>query len=326
MTGLNVYLTAICSTSMPTHSHILFQWTMRFSRLDFVPQKSYRSSPDECKGKVVARLKQHQVKGWPVFGLNFAFICLIFISFEQKGLATMKCSKCLRALSVFLLVSTFSSLSQAELVNADWYTGDGKAAIDTATDKGWLDITETAGYSITSIMPELEEGGLFHGWRLATALEVEQMFVPQMPSWGLVVGDTRTRIRKSNSDLRYSNADVDAFRSALGFKYEYYTSPSSNGKGTRAYTIDEDGDVVLTGTYRHHYWNGPYDEINLNLGKGNYTVDTSTGSRGIWLVADNASVRLGGENGIKNVDTPAGMLVVMLAGLFVFSYHRKLEQ
>lgn len=239
----------------------------------------------------------------------------------------MNVGRLLKGACFSLIVVGFSSAANAELVNADWVEGDGKAAIDTNTNKGWLDFTETAGYSLSSIVQELDAGGKFEGWRLPTPDEVEALFISAMPGWNLIAGEEQ-RLRKNSSALRYQSGDVQALRQVLGYKYSYYTSASSNGLATRAWARNDAGDVVLTGAYRHHYWNGPYDEVYFNFtNNGAYTDTSSNGSTGVWLVVDNASVRLGGEKGLRDVDSEAPMIgMAAFVGVFMAVRRRQKRQ
>tara|TARA_Y100001973_G_C5183992_1_gene326680 strand:+ start:1572 stop:1841 length:270 start_codon:yes stop_codon:yes gene_type:complete len=81
---------------------------------------------------------------------------------------------------------------------------------------------------------------------------------------------------------------------------------------------------VLTGAYRHHYWNGPYDEVYQSYSaNGAYTENSSNSVTGVWLVADNGDVRLGGENGLRadvNAEVPlvgAAMMGLLAGGLVI---------
>jgi len=230
----------------------------------------------------------------------------------------------LRKIAMCVGMLMLSSVSHAELINADWFQGDGKAALDTNTNKGWLDFTQTSGYSMASIAPELEAGGIFDGWRLPSRAEVDEFFVTYMPSWSLTDGDKDVRKKIGSGELRYQNGDVMAFRNALGYRYSYYTSTSSRGLQTRGWLRGDDGNVVLTGAYRHHYWNGPYDEVYQSYSaNGAYTENSSNSVTGVWLVADNGDVRLGGENGLRadvNAEVPlvgAAMMGLLAGGLVI---------
>jgi len=65
----------------------------------------------------------------------------------------------------------------AALVAADRFvSGDGLITQDTETGLEWLDLTETVGMSYNSVTSELGDGGLFEGWRYATAVETFSLF------------------------------------------------------------------------------------------------------------------------------------------------------
>ena len=67
--------------------------------------------------------------------------------------------------------------SDAALISENSAFGANTITRDTATDLRWLDLTESAGFSRTQILQELEPGGIFAGYRLATAAEVSAFFV-----------------------------------------------------------------------------------------------------------------------------------------------------
>lgn len=75
-----------------------------------------------------------------------------------------------------LFTALLSGAAHADFVNIDWKeAGDNRATVDTETGIEWLKLTETFGYTLQSILPELESGGLFAGWRLADRFEVKNM-------------------------------------------------------------------------------------------------------------------------------------------------------
>ena len=73
-----------------------------------------------------------------------------------------------RASRPLALVSMLAlgSGSQAALLDK------GLITVDTATGLQWLDLTESNGYTFAQMTAQLAPGGLFTGWRIATAAEV----------------------------------------------------------------------------------------------------------------------------------------------------------
>ncbi len=55
-------------------------------------------------------------------------------------------------------------------------TGTGNVTIDPVRDLAWLDITLTTGLSYDDVLPELEKGGQFEGYRVARSGEVGTLY------------------------------------------------------------------------------------------------------------------------------------------------------
>lgn len=76
------------------------------------------------------------------------------------------------ALAAVAALGLMAGTAQAALVSADWNTaGDGLLTIDGNGLK-WLELTETAGMSLNSVLAELGTGGMFSGFRFAIADEI----------------------------------------------------------------------------------------------------------------------------------------------------------
>ena len=81
-----------------------------------------------------------------------------------------------RILTAAALVA-LSFASHAELVSTDWKTaGDELATLDTETGIEWMDLSETDGLSINTVLSMTSAGGKFEGWRLPTEDEVLTLF------------------------------------------------------------------------------------------------------------------------------------------------------
>lgn len=75
----------------------------------------------------------------------------------------------LAALSFVLAASD----SRALVVDQDWQTpGDAKLLLDTDTGLRWLDLSMTANMSHDMVAANLQPGGVYEGFRLATQAEV----------------------------------------------------------------------------------------------------------------------------------------------------------
>jgi len=92
----------------------------------------------------------------------------------------------MRLLNKLATIATLALLSltaHGGMISSDWQTaGDNKISIDTATGLEWLKITETRGYSFTTIQEQLGAGGLFEGFRLPTETEIESLWRSFFPN------------------------------------------------------------------------------------------------------------------------------------------------
>ena len=80
-----------------------------------------------------------------------------------------------------LAAGLISTQASAAFVPTDWkLAGDGLATLDKQTGIEWLDLTQTKGMSIQSVLSQLD-GGSFSGWRLPTSSEIEQLFLSWWP-------------------------------------------------------------------------------------------------------------------------------------------------
>jgi hypothetical protein len=88
----------------------------------------------------------------------------------------------LRSINRFLLVSlalfglSVSSANAATLTSSDWLAaGDNLLTID-GNGLHWLDLSQTANMSFTTVNAQLAAGGTFDGFRYATLAEVEGLW------------------------------------------------------------------------------------------------------------------------------------------------------
>ena len=64
----------------------------------------------------------------------------------------------------------------AALVSQTGPFGPNTHTLDTETGLVWLDLTESTNYSHTQILAEIQPGGVFEGYHLATGAEVAELF------------------------------------------------------------------------------------------------------------------------------------------------------
>ena len=76
------------------------------------------------------------------------------------------------ALSISMITSVDAALLSTDWLNAN----DNLVVTDTDSSLDWLKLTETVGYSYTSVASQLGTGDQFDGWRYATNLEVASLF------------------------------------------------------------------------------------------------------------------------------------------------------
>lgn len=74
---------------------------------------------------------------------------------------------------IFVMGFITTSPARADLYLTDDPTfGPDSVTVDTSTDLGWLNLSETAGLSYGKVSSEMQPGGTFSGFRFATVQEV----------------------------------------------------------------------------------------------------------------------------------------------------------
>ena len=66
--------------------------------------------------------------------------------------------------------------ANAALISMDSTYGMDTVTLDTDTNLMWLDVPLSTAYSYNGILPELEAGGAFEGYRMASGEEVQTLF------------------------------------------------------------------------------------------------------------------------------------------------------
>ena len=82
----------------------------------------------------------------------------------------------IRSVCLFL-ICIIPAVSNASLVSIDstrW--GAGSLTVDSSTGLQWLDLDLSTGISYNTMLTEQADGGLYEGFRYATATEVETLF------------------------------------------------------------------------------------------------------------------------------------------------------
>ena len=179
-----------------------------------------------------------------------------------------------RLLTAALLTLSFAS--HAELVSTDWKTeGDALATLDTETGIEWIDLSETDGMSINTVLSMTSAGGKFEGWRLPTEDEVLTLFDAAF---------TGTFVTGPNTSAPKFKEQILAFHELFG-----YTSYNID----RAYGLYEqdNGNVVLMGVRNN-------ETVFFKHSESPYSADFSKSMYGVFLVSD------GGDT-ISSINNPA---------------------
>lgn len=84
----------------------------------------------------------------------------------------------MKTLSFVFLICMAAALNvaNATLVSSDSSFGSDSITLDTDTNLMWLDVPLSTAYSYNGILPELEMGGVFEGYRMASGDEVRTLF------------------------------------------------------------------------------------------------------------------------------------------------------
>ena len=164
----------------------------------------------------------------------------------------------------------------------------------------WLDLTETTGWSINAITPELEAGGLFEGWRFATLDEIETLWlnfgaVPPFEGWNVL-----------NEGL------ADSFVALFGDTHRGMGDTNGTFGVTNTLAVDSPfPDRVYTSTvadFRNITTDGDWFKLK---GRNFWTRDDANDRWGVWLARD---PQTGGPVGTASVPEP-NSLVMFLIGL-----------
>jgi hypothetical protein len=193
----------------------------------------------------------------------------------------------LKSFLATLTLGLMMNTAHAEYTTLDWEVeGDEAAFFDTDSGLEWLTLPETANMSISEVAAELGEGGLFEGWRLATAFEVTSLTesLTGYAETGSVTSQTRySKVESVHRD----------FSSWFGWVKETSSGSSWNVKyNFTSYGLYLDGDDTLMAGVRHyhdpkstttiHYSSYAYNQYD----NANYSVDYVDDDYGVFLVGD----------------------------------------
>ena len=171
--------------------------------------------------------------------------------------------------SIVTLLCIMSAASHASLVSVDSAWGAGSLTADSATGLQWLDLDLSTDISYNNMLTELGGGGLYAGYRYATASEVESLFI----NAGIV---------DVNSGSAANVAPALELITLLG------TTQSFRGVdeifGITA-TMTTTGEVGAVSAVLDHSYNGGVAFYDANTQSGPvYGLDYNDASIGNWLV------------------------------------------
>lgn len=225
------------------------------------------------------------------------------------------------------MVMALSGTANADYMSLDWKAeGDQLAFLDIDSGIEWLKLDQTVGMTFNEVSAELGEGGLFEGWRLPTASEVESIvtsltgydtnqyrvnssynsaavqslyvdFVEQF-GWGkkTLTGSSWNVEHNYVSFGLYQNADQEVSMSGVRWFKNPRTSASSD---YHSYSYVDH----YSTSYSGDYYNAAYSVFLV--GDGGATLTTQ---EDMSLVANN-------PNAANNVSAPSA--VTMLSGLLL---------
>jgi len=183
--------------------------------------------------------------------------------------------------------------AKASLIQAtDSNFGLNSQTVDTATGLTWLDLTASAGYSYQQVLAATQSGGMFGGYRYATAQEVLSFYLDAgIPGVGVYSG---------------SDPTIASFLSLVGATSSQDGHPETFGLSS---TSDGPGSQFVPGVdYFTSNGNPSYQITGIpgQAGDLGYGVTTSSKGVGSWLVSVPETA-------------DAGIYILAIAGLAVFA-------
>jgi len=214
--------------------------------------------------------------------------------------------------------------SQAAIISVDWkVAGDNRAFIETTSGTEWLNVNETQGLSVNTVSGEFGANGLYEGFRVATASEMQPLF-------DLFLGSAPNLVSEPNPDytniLSYTNEGMAIMADIRGVIGE--TNANVNSAVTVGMYFDDAGTGSSSVRMTHFIESFSSDAGRLIYDRTFSSLDNGyTGSSvGVFLISDggntfstinNPGLLTGGNTSTTEVSEPhaLALLAFGFAGL-----------
>lgn len=217
----------------------------------------------------------------------------------------MKALLYIALLSLTLLLPT----AKAELVNADWKaSNDQLAFVDTLTGQEWLDLSVTKGMSVLNVMANLNDGGLFSGWRIANTSEVVSLLTNNWAGTPVPFNTSYVFMQTDGSLNQVNHPTAQIMGATL-------SDPGTDSLGVGGYYASD----TVSGRYHAGMVQLNYDINNVSrnglINFREYSSDPTRtkGYYGVFLISD------GGSTLVADVASPFLSSALMLIALIGFS-------
>ncbi len=201
---------------------------------------------------------------------------------------------CKKSVSLFgllmvLIGSFFVRSAYALPIAVDTTHGMGTATRDTVSGLEWLDFSLTRTFSFDTLMPELEVGGLFYGYQLASRDQVGTFF---SNTGSYIEGPTAYDVFQNLQGLLSGNAN-DASGNGLGLTFLGITSDrvkTSDGfDGHKMFGLLNDRSPAIPINFPDEGFGESYPDSSFVNNPPVYISNSHIEPSGFWLVKATSS-------------------------------------